>query len=103
SHPEVTRVLRGSFNSNPSFPRYIHTWNVGLALNKLRESWPHDALDWKKLQIKLVMLLALTSAYKAIKTMESPGRENNTLSTGHSNLSLQYPGELDCSDKTAST
>ena len=60
----VSRLMRGIFNSNPPRPRYNITWDIGKVLTLLRTWSPMEGLELAKLTLKLVMLLALTSAQR---------------------------------------
>uniref|UniRef100_T1II29 Uncharacterized protein n=1 Tax=Strigamia maritima TaxID=126957 RepID=T1II29_STRMM len=52
------------FQERPALPKYTHTWDVGIALRELQTWWPHSTLKWPKLQLKLLMLIALASAQR---------------------------------------
>ena len=60
----VSRLMRGIFNTNPPTPRYNITWDVRDVLTLLRTWSPMEGLQLDKLTMKLVMLLALTSAQR---------------------------------------
>ena len=61
----ITRLFQYFYKSRPSFPRYIVTWDVGKVL-KLLASWhPSASLDMKRLTLKTVTLVALTSSDRA--------------------------------------
>uniref|UniRef100_T1JES2 Tyr recombinase domain-containing protein n=1 Tax=Strigamia maritima TaxID=126957 RepID=T1JES2_STRMM len=68
--PAIKQVMRGFFNNRPSFPHYTQTWDVGLPLAELRKMWPHEDLDWRDLQIKVIMLIALVTASR-ISTIQA--------------------------------
>ena len=60
----IHRFLKGVFRLRPSVPKYSTTWDVGIVLDKL-ESWgPTTSLDLRQLSLKLVMLLAIGSAFR---------------------------------------
>lgn len=62
--PLLQRFMKGVFKLRPTKPKYATTWDVGVVLEKL-ESWsPSDSLDLQELSLKLVMLLALGSAFR---------------------------------------
>ena len=47
SHPAVTRLLKGVFNSRPPQPRYLSFWNVGLVVQYLRRIGPNGEVTHK--------------------------------------------------------
>ena len=49
----------------PSFPRYLVTWDIGIFLKFLASWHPPSALSLKKLTLKTVVLIALTSSDRA--------------------------------------
>ena len=60
----LNRFFKGVFKLRPTSAKYNTTWDVGLVLREL-ESWGvTESLDLKKLTLKLVMLLALGSAFR---------------------------------------
>ncbi|XP_043472375.1 uncharacterized protein LOC122505029 [Leptopilina heterotoma] len=58
------RFSEGIFKLRPPNPRYQSTWDVNVVLDKLEEWIPLESLDLRKLTLKIVMLLALGSAYR---------------------------------------
>ena len=65
-HPKVCAILKGVFNQRPPQPRYVFIWDVQTVLNHIKSEWGCvEALSDKLLTLKLVMLLALTSASRS--------------------------------------
>ena len=64
SNKLVSKLMRGIFNSNPPRPRYNVTWDIGKVLTLLRTWSPMTGLELDKLTLKVVMLMALTSAQR---------------------------------------
>jgi len=63
-HPLVVRILKGISKQRPPQPRYESVWDANIVL-KLLKSWGSNSdLDIKRLSLKLVGLLALTSAQR---------------------------------------
>jgi len=60
SHPTVSRLLQGAFNSRPPQPRYSSFWDVGVVLQYIKGLGANKDLSLKQLTMKTVMLLALT-------------------------------------------
>lgn len=58
----LSRLMKGFFNSKPPKPRYLFTWDVSKVLSFLKTLFPLEGLSLKMLTLKLVALLALTSA-----------------------------------------
>lgn len=63
--PLITRFFRGVFKLRPTISKYQSTWNVDIMLKKLKEWSPSKSLELSRLTIKLTMLLALGSAFRA--------------------------------------
>lgn len=65
-HPNICALLAGVFNSRPPQPRYTSAWDVQQVLDFIKSKWfDSNLLSYKELTLKLVMLLALTSASRA--------------------------------------
>ena len=62
--PTVSALMKGIFNKKPPKPKYTFIWNVDQVLGYL-ETLMLDNKNLGKLTYKLVMLLALTSAFRA--------------------------------------
>ena len=57
--------MQGVFNSRPPCPKYSTTWNVDVVINYLHSLGPSEHLSLKNLSLKLVVLMALTSANRS--------------------------------------
>ena len=62
-HKQVRQFIKGVLEKRPSFSKYPSTWDVDIVLEYLESFYPHDKLTFKELSYKLVMLLALLSAW----------------------------------------
>lgn len=63
-HPLILKFMRGIYSLRPPAPRYQVTWDANKVL-ELFLSWPeNDTLSLRDLSIKLVCLLALTTAQR---------------------------------------
>ena len=63
-HSLVKRFLRGVFNIKPSLPRYVHTWDVNIVLNFLKNMNSFDVISLRDLSYKLVTLIALCTGQR---------------------------------------
>ncbi|CAG7723383.1 unnamed protein product, partial [Allacma fusca] len=61
-HPDVLKLMKGIFNSNPPFPRYSHTWDVDTVVSYISSLPPNDDLSLRTLSFKFVALCALSNA-----------------------------------------
>ena len=61
-HVILTKLLKGMFNSRPPQPKYTETWDVDVVLDRIRRQPNNEDLSLKDLSLKLVMLMALTTA-----------------------------------------
>ena len=61
SHPIVSRLLKGMFNTRPPAPRYSGSWDVAIVVEYLR-SCPSESLSILELGKKVVTLMALANA-----------------------------------------
>ncbi len=61
----VRRFMKGVFNLRPTKPRYSVTWDVNKVIDYIRSSLPVEVLPLKELTLKLVMLIALTTAARS--------------------------------------
>ncbi|XP_031780054.1 uncharacterized protein LOC100677975 [Nasonia vitripennis] len=60
----INRFFKGVYKLRPTAPKYCSTWNVDDVLDML-ETWsPLESLNLQNLTLKLVMLLALGSAFR---------------------------------------
>ena len=65
-HPKVCELLKGMFNQSPPQPRHVFIWDVKVMLNYIKSECGYsEGLSDKPLTLKLVMLMALTSASRA--------------------------------------
>ena len=64
-HPIVSRFMQGVFNSRPPCPRYSFTWDVDVVISYLRSMGPTEQLSLKDASLKLVTLMALSSANRS--------------------------------------
>lgn len=58
----ISKFMRSLFFTKPPVPRYTGTWDVGILLKYLTSLFPFSRLSLCDLIIKLVCLLALTTA-----------------------------------------
>lgn len=58
----LERMMKGCYNSNPPKVRYTYTWDVSIVLDFLCTLYPLEDLSLKLLTLKLVSLVALTTA-----------------------------------------
>lgn len=61
----ISRFMKGVFNQIPPRPKYKFTWDVSKVLNLLRTLFPLCELSLKTLTLKVVALIALSSAPRA--------------------------------------
>ena len=62
--PLVVRFLKGVYESGPSAPRYVETWDVTVVLKFLATLHPPSKLTLRELTLKLVMLVSLVSGQR---------------------------------------
>ena len=67
SHPRVTELLKGIFNTHPPLRNLCPSWDVGIVLSFLKQDpfCPIELCTLKFLTLKVCMLLALSSARRA--------------------------------------
>ncbi len=65
SHPLINRFLKGVYTKRPPVPRYEVIWDVRVVFNYLRKLSPANSLSLKQLSLKLVMLIALSTAQRS--------------------------------------
>ena len=66
-HPRMCALLAEIFNSRPPQPKYCFIWNVQTVIEFIRKEWgKNQELSGKFLTYKLAMLMALTSASRAL-------------------------------------
>lgn len=82
-HPDVKRFMKGVYQNRPPMPRYNKTWDDNVVLQYLRGMGKATELPIKELTLKLVILIALTTACReqTIHLLDLKGlvRENNCL------------------------
>ena len=64
SQPLVGRFLKGVYESRPSVPRYVETWDVTVVLKFLANLYPPSKSTLGELTLKLVMLVSLISGQR---------------------------------------
>ena len=61
----IPKLLKGYFNTKPIIVKKSFTWDVSVVLNYLKTLFPVESLSLKMLTLKLIALLALTTAARA--------------------------------------
>ena len=61
----IERMLKGCYNLNPPRVRYSTMWDVGTVLRFLYNMFPLEDLSLKDLTLKLISLVALTTAARS--------------------------------------
>ncbi len=56
--------MKGIFNSRPSFPKYMETWDPSIVLDYLKQQSPANKLNLRRLTLKLVTLLAILTGQR---------------------------------------
>ena len=82
SHPLVSRILKGVYQSHTLTPKYNHIWDVSIVLNYLSTLHTVDAITLKNLTLKLLMLLLLVTGKR--------GQTIHMLSLGGMTLTESY-------------
>ena len=59
--PDMYGFMTGGCNSRPSLPRYDERWDLNVLLNLFKVLEPLSAITLKEQQLKVVMLLELTT------------------------------------------
>ena len=67
--------MKGVFGLRPSTPRYDHLWDVDIVIDFLKNYYPYKGMPLPILTMKLVMLLALTTAQR-VQTFHSLNLED---------------------------
>ena len=62
-HPRVCKLMAGISNENPPQPKFTQVWDVAVVLKHLEGL--EETLSGKLLTLKIVMLIALTSAARS--------------------------------------
>lgn len=60
----LTRFFKASFLNRPPTPRYNYTWDPAVVLDEIKKWGKNESLDLERLSYKVVMLLALGSAFR---------------------------------------
>ena len=97
-HPDVKRFMKGIFQSRPPLPRYCKTWDVNLVLQYIGTMGNSQELSLKDLTLKLVMLIALTTAQRGqslqlLDTQNMVQEETAYTFMLNSNLKQSKPGK----------
>ena len=99
-HPDVKRFMKGIFRSRPPLPRYCKTWDVNLrlVLQYIGSMGNSQELSLKDLTLKLVMLVALTTAQRGqslqlLDTQNMVQEETAYTFMLNSNLKQSKPGK----------
>lgn len=61
----ISKLLKGYFNLKPVKPRILFTWDASIVLRYLVTLFPLSKLSLKLLTLKLIALIALTTAARA--------------------------------------
>ena len=61
-HPKVCNLMTGVFNRNPPKPRYVFIWDIEQVLTFIRGMPNNTKLSDRNINLKLTILLFLTSA-----------------------------------------
>ena len=61
-HPKVCNLMTGVFNRNPPKPRYVFIWDIEQVLTFIRRMQNITELSDRNINLKLAVLLFLTSA-----------------------------------------
>lgn len=75
SNATIIRFMKGVFNLRPTVVKYCKTWDVSKVLCYLQKLSPVKFLSLKDLTLKLVMLIALSSACR-VQTLHLLGLNN---------------------------
>ena len=76
----ISRLFRFFFRQRPSLPRYLVSWDVNVLLQLLISWHPSSVLSLKKLTLKTVSLVAVTSSDRA-QTLEALDIEHCSFSS----------------------
>ena len=97
SHPDVCRLVKGAFESRPSLPKYVDTWDVNVVLRHLDSLGSADSLSLKDLTLRTCMLLALVTgqrghALHSLKTKDVKIKDSKCILTFSSVLKTTKRG-----------
>ena len=65
AHPMVVRFIKGVYQSKPSIPRNLVTWDVSIVLRFIKTLSPVGKLTLKNLTLKTATLAALLTGQRA--------------------------------------
>ena len=68
-HPDIKRLMKGLFESNPTYPKYTCVWDVQILFNYLRKLPHQSVLPVKILCKKLAILLSLLAGGQRSQTI----------------------------------
>ncbi|KAJ8914748.1 hypothetical protein NQ315_017459 [Exocentrus adspersus] len=61
----IDRFIKGVYNVKPPKPKYEVTWDPQIVINFLESLYPLSSLSMEKPTLKLITLVALTTAQRA--------------------------------------
>lgn len=64
THPLVTSLMKGVFESRPTLPRYNSIWHVSTVLDFIKTLGPNEDFSLKNVTLKCVTLVALLSGQR---------------------------------------
>ena len=70
-HPDVKRVMKGMFESNPQLPKYSSVWDVRVLLNYFRTIPHQKELSLKLLSKKLAAMLGILAGGQRCQTIHA--------------------------------
>ena len=88
--PIFSRFLKGVYETRPTAPRYVETWDVGKVLGYLRTIPNSTDVSFKDLTLKTVMLVSLLSAQRG-QTIHSLNLEDLIQTDQSVGFSLSKP------------
>lgn len=87
SDEKIKRWFKGVFRLRPCIPKYVCTWDPGIVLAYIKQWFPLESLDLRKLTLKTLMLLALTTGQR-IQTLFFIKYNNIVLSNEGAEITL---------------
>ncbi len=82
----ICKLMKGIFESRPSFPRYTQIWDVNIVLNFLKSQSPSVTLNLLQITQKVAMLLSILTGHRT-QTLHSIKVKN--IKFNHGKLSIQ--------------
>lgn len=76
----VKRLLKGAYKQRPNGPKYNHTWDPQVVLNRVSHWYPNTSISLELLSKKLVTLLAICTAHR-VQTLSLIKIENIVITT----------------------